>query len=144
MHEYSLAQAVLNSVEDFVKKDKARGKLKVVVSIGELQHVSAQQFREILEGAAMEKGLKAEFSVETESAAFKCFSCGNEWVREKAKKKLKNHDYDHLHDHKHDLVALLPELACPKCRSNDIEITAGLEVKIKEIVLDKGKSQKGV
>lgn len=140
MHEYSLAQAVLNSVEEFMKKDKARGKLKVLVSIGELQHVSAQQFKEILGGAAMERGIRAEFSVETESAAFKCFSCGNQWVWEKAKKQLKNHDYDHLHDHEHDQDELLPEIACPKCRSNDIEITAGLDVKIKEINFEKGKS----
>ncbi|MCX8189962.1 MAG: hydrogenase/urease maturation nickel metallochaperone HypA [Candidatus Diapherotrites archaeon] len=142
MHEYSLAQAVLNSVEEFISRNKAKGKVIVKISFGELQHLGAEQFKDILQKAARERRIKAEFFVENELASFRCFSCHNEWENEKKQYIVKSHSHEEdslCHEHEHH--ELVEDVRCPRCGSDDIEIIKGIDVKIKEIIIDTKKAR---
>ena len=77
MHEFSIAAAIVESVQGFAEKQRASRIIEVRLTIGEFTHVEQEQLRfcfeaitkdTVLEGAALE--------IESSDAAVRCPHCG--------------------------------------------------------------------
>jgi hydrogenase nickel incorporation protein HypA/HybF len=130
MHEWSLAQAVVNAVADHCVRNNAR-KVEAIVVLGELQQIDVSVFKlalkEILEAQGMRK---IRIKIEHQQAVFKCRACGFQWSFSRTKKSLQASDAELIH--------FIPEVShayirCPKCKSPDFEIVRGRGLWIKEI-----------
>ena len=130
MHEWSLAQAVVNAVADHCVRNNCK-EIEAVVVLGELQQIDANVFKlalkEILEAQNMRK---IKIKIEREEAVFKCRACGFQWNFSRTKKGLHASDAELIH--------FIPDVShayirCPKCKSPDFEIVKGRGLWIKEI-----------
>ncbi|HVO40135.1 MAG TPA: hydrogenase nickel incorporation protein HypA [Spirochaetia bacterium] len=136
MHEWALADAVVEATSSALAgKDPAclRG---VTVQIGELQAIDREIFSFALETILAEKPYSPNlFHVETERASFLCSSCGKEWGLD---------DSPGLGASEKEAIHFLPEAAhafmrCPSCASPDYRVQKGRGVKISGIELaDRG------
>ena len=110
MHELSIAQALVEQAQEIAKKNKAVRIVGITVTIGTLSGVD----REALEFAfpmAAEGTIAASacLTVEAVQAEVKCRACGQTSNPES------------------------PFFTCPKCGSNDVEITGGREMMLKSV-----------
>lgn len=137
MHEYSLAQAVINSIAELCQKNRAKG-LEATVVLGELQQIEEGIFREALRELKKEQGLRARLRIKKENACFRCRACGFEWEFSKKKSNLSASSTECIH--------FLPDIAqcymrCPRCKSHDFEIVRGRGVRIDEIKIIDARSR---
>jgi hydrogenase nickel incorporation protein HypA/HybF len=130
MHEWALAEAVLDSVREH---SAGRRVTRVVLRFGELQQID----REIFDFALRELGGElggARFEIGIEPALFACGACGASWsLDERAG----------LDAHQKEAIHFLPEAArvylrCPKCGSPDFSVEQGRGVTIETIEAEEG------
>ena len=129
MHEWALAEAVLETVRAKQIELGGRKATKATISFGELQSIDPEVFAHgvrNLQGEADD--LDLSFVFETEPATFKCTMCGHGWA-------LADCDTD---DDTREAIHFLPEvvhtfIACPSCASADFRVDRGRGVTIQSI-----------
>lgn len=130
MHEYALAEAVVDAALQAAERDGVAEITRLVVRLGELQNVEREIFefalREVLP-ASEPRLARAEITIEAEPARFRCRPCGRDFGIDEAGEAGSERAAEAIH--------LIPELAhaflrCPDCRSPDFEVTAGRGVGI--------------
>ena len=131
VHEWALAEAIVNSVIEVAKEEKAKKVRSVCIVLGELQSVD----RDILEYALNELKKNtimedAEIIFENEKAEFKCLKCGFIWQLADVENLINNEIREAIH--------FIPEVVhayikCPRCSSLDYEVIKGRGVWIKKI-----------
>ena len=133
MHEWALADAVIESIAAALAGKNPACLRSVTVLIGELQAIDREIFDFALATMLKEKPFSAATcQVQTEPAAFLCGACGKRWTLGEA---------PNLADETREAIHFLPEAAhafvrCPGCGSPDYRIAQGRGVSIKSIELD--------
>jgi len=123
MHEWALAEAVIESAIKFTDKQIKH----ICIVLGEIQQIDI----EILDFALNNyktlhnKTKNAVIDFETESGILRCNVCNNEWNFRSKESYNEN-------------VHFIPEFAhafihCPKCKSQDFKIVSGRGIYIKYI-----------
>jgi hydrogenase nickel incorporation protein HypA/HybF len=133
MHEWALAEAVIEATSSALAgRDPAC--LRVVsVSVGELQAIDQEIFSFALSTLREERPFHAaEYRLQTEPARFRCGSCSAEWSLQETK---------NLGEETQEAIHFLPEAAhafirCPRCSSPDYHVQAGRGVYIVSLTLD--------
>lgn len=129
MHEWALAEAVLESVRGHAA---GRRVLKVVLRMGELQRIEREVFLSGLEalaaGTEIDAGL---FEIEAERAQLSCLGCGGRWSLE---------ELSPIDGNQAEAVHFVPEalhayLRCPRCGGPDLHVESGRGVTIETIEL---------
>lgn len=129
MHEWALAEAVVNTILRFAEENKLKEIKEVVIKIGELQQIDLEVFKFALSELKIEKGLaNVDFKMEIIKAKMKCMKCGFSWTFES----------EGLEDNIKEAIHFIPEVShafirCPKCKSPDFEVIDGRGVWIDSI-----------
>ena len=130
MHEWALAEAVVESVKKELEGHVVVSVDTVELSLGELQNIEEDILREGLNTFLPSDIPLAEENIVfiKEPAGFSCGSCGSSWSLEEGG--LKEDERESIH--------FLPEAAysyisCPRCGSADFTITKGRGISIKKI-----------
>ena len=137
MHEWALAEAVLDAAEKAAEDGGLKSVAEIVVRVGELQRMDLDAFRfsldEILKA---ERPLlaKASLRIEAEPAAFSCKACGASWGLAELKAAEKEDEAEFIH--------FIPEMAhvylrCTACGSPDFEVVKGRGVQVLRITGEK-------
>lgn len=122
MHEFSTAQAILNTILDAAKSYPVEKIIQIKLEIGEFTLLNHAQLRFALK--TISKGTPAEGAkilIKTLKGKIKCSDCGYEGELES----LPPHSY---------VISFSP-FQCPKCGSPDTDILGGRETNIKDIKL---------
>ncbi len=137
MHEWSLAEAVLQSVQDQLK-DKGKVTVKsVTLLLGELQNIDPEIFMAGLKELSRHYPFDARiFHMEREKASFHCNRCSREWDLEEHRK---------LNEDTSEAIHFLPEsahayLRCLHCGSPDFRVVKGRGVVIQSIEYVEGET----
>lgn len=108
MHELGLMQNIVDTVQDYARKNKVEKVLKVVLEIGKISGVVPEALEFCFEVCTKETGLEgAELEIQTVAALGKCKGCKKE--------------FDLLENN----------FSCPNCEGADWEIISGRELIIK-------------
>lgn len=137
MHEWALAEAVLESVR---RQTPAGARVTAVtLRLGELQAVDADLLLEGLRELAPGYGVAAaSFSAEVEAALFACVPCGARWTL--AERRAADPEV-------REAIHFLPEachsyMTCPSCGSRDFSVLAGRGVGIAAIEAESPEAQR--
>lgn len=146
MHEWSLAQAIVESVTEAANKENARRVKILEVEIGSLamldKDIIVEAIKTLSEGTKLEG---AEIKVYEEETKFRCEKCKKIWSFSEVKDKLEKDWEDTKIKDEHgtqDLsVHYFPELifamiSCPSCGSKDFEILGSRELTIKNVTIE--------
>lgn len=126
MHEWALAEAVLNSAQDYCKKNRIKKPVKATVLLGELQQIDRKIFLLALKEIIQERKLDwIKPVIKKEKALFECRKCGFKWSFDELK----------LREAEQEFIHFLPEashsyLECPECNSPDFKVVKGRGVSI--------------
>jgi len=133
MHEWALAEAVIEAAVEESRKGGLAAVTEILVKVGELQQLELELFRSALDELAKEHSedtvlQHARIVLEPEPALFKCRVCGHKWVFKAA----------NLQADEGEAVHFAPEVAhaylrCPECKSPDFEVLQGRGVTIQRI-----------
>ncbi|NLE04218.1 MAG: hydrogenase nickel incorporation protein HypA [Crenarchaeota archaeon] len=128
MHEWALAEAVINSVIQVAKKEGLSKIVEVRIKIGELQDVERSVFRFALEQLRSSDFKDVKFRLLKDKAKLKCHVCNSEWFF--GKQNLNKDTVEAIH--------FVPEVAhsyikCPNCGSPDFEILKGRGVWLESV-----------
>jgi hydrogenase nickel incorporation protein HypA/HybF len=128
MHEWALAEAILNSAKEIAEKEQLKQVTEVSIRVGELQQVEPPILRFALEQLKNELFKKAKFHILKAKSTLKCRVCGTEW--QFSLKALDTATAEAIH--------FVPEVAhsyikCPKCGSPDFEIASGRGIWLENI-----------
>ena len=113
MHELSIAQSIIEQVEDVARKEKAVRAVFVSLVVGALSGVERESLEFVFPMAA--EGTIAEGAtlvIEDMPARLKCHACRAE------------------------SDARMPLLTCGKCGSSDVDITGGRDLVVKSVELE--------
>lgn len=133
MHEWALAEAVLNTAIKVSKEEKLKEIKKLKIKLGELQQIDINIFKFALQEILKPQSFMfkhTQFEFEEEEALLKCRICKNEWKFSDALKGLSEDESETIH--------FIPEMAhvylkCSKCGSPDFEVIKGRGVWIASI-----------
>ena len=135
MHEWALAEAVLDTAEKAAKDGKLKAVRSVVVRVGELQRMELDALRFCLEEIRKSRpALKAAaLEIETEPAEFSCKACAKRWTLRDLDRPEAADEVEHIH--------FVPEMAhvylrCTSCGSPDFEVIKGRGVLVARITGD--------
>lgn len=121
MHEYSIAEELINTLLDQVNEDKLSSTEIVHLEIGELQVISrealTQAFKVVTEGTLLEG---SELRYEDVPILVRCEDCGFQG------------EIDYEDDF--SLHFSVPVLSCPECGST-VDITQGNELAIRSLTV---------
>ncbi len=137
MHEWALAEAVIEATSAVLGGRKPSCLRSVTVLIGELQAIDREIFQFALTTMLEEKPFRAAvYELETEPASFHCAACGREWAFG---------EIPGLSEETREAIHFLPEAAhafvrCPGCGSPDYRVLKGRGVSISRITLDPSES----
>jgi hydrogenase nickel incorporation protein HypA/HybF len=128
MHEWALAEAIINAASEIAEKEGLKEITEVRISVGELQQIERNILRFALTHLRTDKFGKTKFRIETEKAQLKCRACGTTWIF--SRKKLDENASEAIH--------FVPEIAhtyisCPKCSSPDFEILEGRGILLQSV-----------
>jgi len=128
VHEWALAEAVINAASEVAQKEGLTKVTEVRVKIGELQQIEPDILEFALENLRTAQFKDARFIIESVKAEFGCQACGQRWAF--ANERLEDHAKEGIH--------FIPEVAhaylkCPKCGSSDFEILQGRGVWLESI-----------
>ncbi len=113
MHELSLAEALVDQVNEILEKEGANRVFEVTVTIGTLSGVERDAFEFAFPMAAEGTDLaKAKLVIEEVPARIKCLKCGAETEVE------------------------IPFLECPDCKNSEVEIISGKDFYLKNLEID--------
>jgi hydrogenase nickel incorporation protein HypA/HybF len=133
MHEWALADAVIEATSSALGARNPSCLKGVTVSLGELQAIDHEIFTFALRTLLEERPFhSAEYHLQTEPARFLCSACEREWSLSETRD---------LDDQTREAIHFLPEAAhafvrCPACGSPDYRVKAGRGVSIASITLD--------
>ncbi|MCL7383833.1 MAG: hydrogenase/urease maturation nickel metallochaperone HypA [Thaumarchaeota archaeon] len=142
MHEWSIAEGIVTTLLESFKDQKV---LEVEIKIGELRDLNIEVLREAI--SILSKGTNLEdsrFSLVVSKAVFKCLSCGEKWMMDKALEILGEMldasryiiEEGELEPPIHFIPSLVAGLQkCPRCGRIDIEIESGKELEISKVYL---------
>lgn len=126
MHEYSIAEELINTLLDQVDEDKLSDTEIVHLEIGELQVISrkalTQAFRVVTEETLLEG---SELRYEDIPILVRCEECGFQG------------EVDYEDDF--SLHFSVPVLSCPECGSS-VDIVEGNELAVKSLTVSEGES----
>lgn len=131
MHEWALAEAVVDSSLKLIKEKRLEKVNEIYIKIGELQNIDVEifdfAFKELIKKTELEN-LKIIYI--TEEAILKCNICGNKWKFKESFNKLNEDEKEAIH--------FIPEtlhiyIKCPNCSSFDFEIISGRGVFLEDI-----------
>ncbi|MEM2109351.1 MAG: hydrogenase maturation nickel metallochaperone HypA [Candidatus Odinarchaeota archaeon] len=123
LHEFSTAQAIINTVMDAVKKYSFEKILEINLEIGEFTLLNYSQLRFALKTLSKDTVVEgAKIIIKTLHGALKCAECGYEG---RLNKRVSKTHYS----------TLLPQFQCPNCQSMKTDIIGGREMNIKNIKL---------
>ena len=132
MHEWALAEGVLDTALNVATERGMRRLDKIVVRIGQLQQIQKEVFAQSLEQVLPddERVNAAAFELVEEAAALRCRACGHEFALGTALEKLDHDETEAIH--------FVPDLAsawihCPQCDSPDFAVSRGRGVWIETI-----------
>ncbi len=143
MHEWSIAEGIIDSVLSFASEKNVKEIKEIMVAVGEISQLDIGIIDEAIK--LLSKGTVLENTVihyKVEPAVFTCRKCGSEWSFTSMKEQLENEVDVKIKDTggEEDLpLHYLPGLIyiymqCPSCGSRDFEIKSGFGVKISKIV----------
>jgi hydrogenase nickel incorporation protein HypA/HybF len=130
MHEWALADAVLEATASALAGRDPSCLRSVTVVIGELQAIDRGIFDFALSSLLLERPFRgAAYTLETEAAVLRCRVCQREWGLEQSPE---------LTPESREAIHFLPEAAhafirCPSCGSPDYGVTKGRGVGIASI-----------
>jgi hydrogenase nickel incorporation protein HypA/HybF len=133
MHEWALADAVVEATMAALGKRDPSCLRGVTVLIGELQAIDREIFSFALETILSERPYHAGlFHLETEKASFRCESCSKEWALEESRE---------LTAEQREAIHFLPESAhafvrCPACGSPDYRLQKGRGISISSLEVE--------
>lgn len=133
MHEWALAESVVETVKRHLEGRDSPKLRSVTLLFGELQNIDQEIFREGLKNLLMEETFGSEvFHVEQERALFRCNRCESRWGLQ---------DRSELEEDEREAIHFMPEAAhaymrCPDCSSPDFRVEKGRGVLVKSIVFD--------
>ena len=130
MHEWALAESVVNTVLKYKKEKNLIKVNKVLVKIGKLQQIELDIFNSALEDISNMKNVEGKFVVEEDDVSFKCRICGKEWNFEEGISDLKDDQSEYVH-FVPDVIRVYSR--CPRCGSRDFEVLKGRGVWIEYI-----------
>lgn len=130
MHEWALAEAVVQTALQHAKQNKLQRLTRVKVVIGELQQIELDCFRFNLENVLQEYGKDIApdiFEFAMEPATLGCNNCRHQWQLSQHFSALDHAEKEYIH--------FVPEvvhshLQCPQCQSVDFTIVKGRGVYI--------------
>ena len=135
MHEWALAEAVVEAVLAQARSRPERNVRRVSVVFGELQSIDSEVFATGLEELCRNSELSgAEFALSTREAQLRCRACGEEWFLSQSQ----------ISEEERESIHFLPEVvhafvACPQCGSRDFEVQEGRGVTVESIEYDGGE-----
>ena len=133
MHEWSLADAVISTVEKVYREKRAQKVKSVSVDVGELQNLDQEVFRFGLKSLVKDHSFTEDvFHIAIQPVTFLCNRCTKEW---------KLADIPDIDPAEKEAIHFLPEsahvyLKCPYCHSSDFRFNAGRGVGIGSIELE--------
>jgi len=133
MHEWALAEAVLDAAEKAAEDGGLKSVAEIVVRVGELQRMELDAFRFSLveiQKAGRPLLSKAALRIEAEPAVFACKACGASWGLAELKSAEKEDEAEFIH--------FIPEMAhvflrCTACGSPDFEVVSGRGVLLAQV-----------
>jgi len=133
MHEWALAESVIETVIKEAEKEGLTKITDVAVKIGELQNIELDIFKQALDDMAefCKPPVKIEkISADLDKSIMKCRICSNEWDFGDSSRALRENEAEAIH--------FIPEIShiyirCPRCGSPDFEILHGRGVRIEYI-----------
>jgi hydrogenase nickel incorporation protein HypA/HybF len=128
MHEWALAEAIINAASEIAEKEGIVQVTQVEIRVGELQQVEKDILKFALSQLKTSRMKKAKFKITTEKAKLNCRACGKTWVFTKSK----------LDSNASEAIHFVPEIAhtyikCPKCGSPDFEILEGRGITLQTV-----------
>jgi hydrogenase nickel incorporation protein HypA/HybF len=128
MHEWALAEAIINAASEIAEKEGLKEITEVRIRVGELQQIERNILRFALSQLRTDKFRKTKFRIETEKAQLKCRACGTTWIFSRKK----------LDDNASEAIHFVPEIAhtfisCPKCCSPDFEVLEGRGILLQSV-----------
>jgi len=133
MHEWALAEAVIEATSSALGGKDPTCLRGVTVRLGELQAIDHEVFSFAVQTLLQERPFRAATcTLETEPAEFRCAACERVW---------RLADSPGLGEETREAIHFLPEAAhafvrCPSCGSPDYRVTAGRGVRIESLTLD--------
>lgn len=121
MHEFSMAQGILNAVLETAEENDANKVTDIVIQIGKLAMLNPEQLTFML-NVLIEDTIaeNANIVIEDVDVEIKCYNCDYEGIGDVD-------DSDHY----------LPMILCPKCESHRVNVLNGKDVIIKNISIEK-------
>lgn len=121
MHEFSMAQGILNAVLETAEENNANKVTDIVIQIGKLAMLNPEQLTFML-NVLIEDTIaeNANIVIEDVDVEIKCYNCDYEGIGDVD-------DSDHY----------LPMILCPKCESHRVNVLNGKDVTIKNISIEK-------
>ena len=133
MHEWSLADAVIETVDKYYREKNAVAVQSVIIQVGELQNIDEEVFSFGLKNLLIDYPFGEEvFRIEKQPAVFRCRFCDSTW---------KMADAQGMDAEEKEAIHFLPESAhvymkCPSCGSTDFVLEKGRGVSISSIELE--------
>jgi len=129
MHEWALAESVVETVLKVSKKENLNRVSEIKVKLGVLQQIEEDIFRSALKDITASCGAVFEgvnIKLDKEEAVFKCRRCGYVW---------KFTDSLDVKEENQEDIHFVPEVVhvymrCPSCKSFDFEVVRGRGVSI--------------
>lgn len=131
MHEWALAEAVVESSLKLLKKRDLKKVNEIYIKVGELQNIDIEIFdfalKELIKDSELEN---SKIIYINDEALLKCNVCGTLW-------KFKD-SFDKLSEEEKEAIHFVPEtlhiyIKCPNCLSFDFEIVSGRGVFLEDI-----------
>ncbi|TFG64950.1 MAG: hydrogenase nickel incorporation protein HypA [Spirochaetales bacterium] len=136
MHEWALAESVVESVREECEKNGGRSVLSVKLLFGELQNIDKDIFFEGLSEFLADLPFSADvFHIETEPVLFACRACEREWGFADLKESGPA-------ESEREAIHFIPEsacayIACPSCGVRDFSVKKGRGVTIEAIEIER-------
>ena len=120
MHEFSLAQSLLQTAIEVATQNQALQITKINLKFGTFALVMEDQFRFCMDILKEEDELTKEMEViiKWEEGVIQCVECGYNGITDSSKE----NDY-----------GMISSLKCPKCQSYDTRVVKGMETFIEDI-----------
>jgi len=137
MHEWALAEAVIQTAIDVAKREGFKKVTLIKISLGELQGIEREIFDSAISGLLKMQGnvfVNTKVEVNIVRTKFRCRACEHEWTFKDISETLDEGVRESIH--------FIPEVAhsfmrCPKCGSPDFEVLEGRGISVTSITGEK-------
>jgi len=146
MHEWSIAQAIVETINEVANEKNARRVKLIKLKVGSLAMLDTEIIKDALRILSENTKLEgAKLEIENEDTKFKCKKCGYTWSFSEIENKIKDEWKDTSvtdEEGTQDLsIHYFPELIyimarCPKCNSKDFEILGSKEILVEGLELE--------